>query len=96
MATYSEMKVGLDTVASIIVEQRNVLSKAKQSGANASTALAAIPTTFADVIASIDAIPANTTNPAEMALKAERTKLAAEFTALKNKADALAAVDLNS
>lgn len=96
MATYSEMKVGLDTIAATIVEQRNVLSKAKQSGASASAALAAIPATFADVIASIAAIPANTTDAAEMTLRAERTKMVAEFGALKNKADAIAAVDLNT
>lgn len=96
MATYSEMKTGLDEISGLIRDNRAVLVKAKSNGSQASEALAAIPTNFAAVIASIDAIPANTTNAAEMLLKAERTKLAAEFTALKAKADAIAAVDLAS
>lgn len=96
MATYSEMKNGLDAVSARIVENRQTLTKAKQNGQMASAALAAIPADFADVIASIDAIPANTTNAAEMLLKAEKAKLATEFTALKTKADAIAAVDLNT
>jgi hypothetical protein len=96
MATYSEMKTGLDEISGLIRENRAVLTKAKQNGTLASESLAAIPTVFAAVVASIDAIPANTTNAAEMLLKAEKAKLATEFAALKSKADAIAAVDLNS
>lgn len=96
MATYSEMKTGVDEISALIRDNRAVLSKAKQNGSTASASLAAIPTQYAAVIASIDAIPANTTNAAEMLLKAERAKLATEFTALKAKADAIAAVDLDS
>lgn len=96
MATYSGMKTGLNQIAALITEQRDVLGKAKQNGANASASLAAVPTTFADVLASINAIPANTTNQAELMLKAELAKMTTEFTALKARADAIAAVDLNS
>lgn len=95
MASYSEMKAGLDDIAAMIREQRNTLTKAKSNGTSASEALASIPTTFADVIAAIDAIPANTTNAAEMLLKAEKAKLAAEFGSLKTKADAIATVTLD-
>lgn len=96
MATFSEMKSGLDDISGLIRDNRAVLAKAKSNGAQASEALAAIPTTFAAVIAAIDAIPANTTNVAEQLLKADKAKLATEFMALKAKADAIAAVDLNS
>lgn len=96
MATYSEMKTGLDEISGLIRTSRTVLTKAKANGTSASEALAAIPTVYAAVITAIDAIPANTTNAAEMLLKAEKAKLATEFTALKAKADAIAAVDLNS
>jgi hypothetical protein len=96
MASYSEMKTALDQISARIVENKAVLTKAKQSGQNASASLGSIPTDFAAAIAAIDAIPANTTNAAEMLLKAEKAKMATEFTALKNKADALAAVDLDS
>lgn len=96
MATYSEMKAGLDDIAVLIRQNKAVLAKAKSNGAQASESLASIVTDFAGVIAAIDAIPANTTNAAEMLLRAEKAKLAAEFTALKGKADAIAAVDLNT
>jgi hypothetical protein len=96
MASYSEMKTGLDDISGIIRDNRAVLVKAKSNGSLASTELASIPTDFAAVIAAIDAIPANTTNTAEMLLKAEKAKLATEFTALKAKADAIAAVDLSA
>ena len=96
MATYSEMKSGLDDISGIIRNEKANMQKAKNAGVSSSAALAAITTDFAEVIATIDAIPANTTNAAEMLLKAEKAELAAEFTALKTKADALAAVDLDT
>lgn len=96
MASYSDMKTGLDAIATRIVENKNILAKAKQNGQSASGSLAAIPTDFAAVITAIDAIPANTTNAAEMLLKAEKAKMVTEFAALKAKADALAAIDLDS
>jgi len=96
VATYSEMKSGIDDISGLIRDNRAVLLKAKSNGSLASEALASIPTAFAGVIASIDAIPANTTNVAEQLLKADKAKLATEFMALKAKADAIAAVDLSS
>lgn len=94
MATYSEVKAGLDYIASSISEQRAVMSKVKSNAALASAELAMLATTYADVVATINTY--GTTNAAEAAAKAELAKMIAEFTALKAKADQAAALDLNS
>ncbi len=94
MATYSEVKVGLDAVAAIISEQRAMMTKVKSNAALASSALAAVPTDYADVVATIQAY--GTANAAEAAAKAELAKLTTEFNALKAKADQAAALDLNT
>ena len=96
MATASEIKAGLDDIASRIRDARAVMMKVKSNAQGASDSLNAILTDFADVIATIDAIPANTTDNFERLVKAEKAKLATEFTALKGKADTVAAIDLNS
>ncbi len=96
MATFSEMKSGLDAIAVRIREQREVMKKVKGSAQSTSAALSAITVDYADVIATIDAIPAATTDNAERVLKADKAKLAAEFTALKAKADTVAAIDMNT
>ncbi len=96
MATASEMKAGLDDIATIIRAQRDNMKEVKASASSASVELANIPTRYADVIATIDAIPAGTTDNFERVVKAEKAKLAAEFTALKAKADSVAAVDLSA
>lgn len=96
MATASEMKAGLDDIASIIRAQRDNMKGVKTAAQGASTELANITVKYADVIATIDAIPAGTTDNFERVVKAEKAKLASEFTALKAKADAIAAVDLAS
>ncbi len=96
MATFSEMKSGLDAIAVRIREQREVMKKVKSNAQGTSAALQAITVDYADVIATIDAIPANTTNTAEQLLKADKAKLATEFTALKAKADTVAAIDMNT
>lgn len=95
MATASQVKAGLDQIATLISEQRAVMEKVKSNAALASAALAAIPTNFADVIATIDGYAANSTDYFERLSKAEKAKMAAEFTALKADADAVAAVNLN-
>lgn len=94
MATYSEVKAGLDAIASSISEQRAVMNKVKSNAAIASAELAALAATYADVVATINAY--GTANAAEAAAKAELAKMVAEFTALKAKADQAAALDLNS
>ncbi len=94
MATASEMKAGLDDIASIIRSQRDNMKEVKSTASSVSAELAGITTKYADVIATIDAIPANTTDNFERVVKAEKAKLAAEFTALKTKADTVAAMDM--
>lgn len=94
MASYSEVKAGLDDVATVIREQKAVMLKAKSNAALASTALADLATDFADVVATINAY--GTSNAAEAAAeaaaKAELGKLVAEYTALKGVADQVAAI----
>lgn len=92
MATTSEVKVGLHAIAQIISEQRDVMKKVKSNAGLASTALGAVPTDFADVIATINGY--GTADAFEAVAKAEFAKLTTEFLALKDDADAVAAVDL--
>lgn len=94
MATASQVKAGLDDIAGIIREQRAVIEKAISNAALASAALAAITTTYADLIATIDGYAANSTDYFERLAKAEKAKLAAEFAALKTIADQVAAASL--
>jgi hypothetical protein len=81
-------------IAARLSDQRQVMLKVKANAGTASTALAAIPTDFADVIATVNAF--GTSNAYEAAVKAQLAKMTSEFNALKAKADAVAAVDLNS
>lgn len=94
MATTSEVDVGMDEIAKILTEQRQVMIKAKLNAGSASTALAAIPTGYADVIATINSY--GTTNAYEAAVKAKLAKMVTEFNALKTKADQVSAIDLNT
>jgi len=92
MATPSQIKSGLDQIAVLITEQRAVVEKAQSNAANASAALAAIATDYADVITTIDAFAVNSTDYFERMAKAEKAKMQAEFIALKADADAIMAV----
>ena len=94
MATTSEVEVGMAAIAARLSDQRQVMLKVKANASTASTALAAIPNDFADVIATVTAF--GTANAYEAAVKAQLAKMATEFNALKTRADAVAAVDLNS
>ncbi|RUZ75624.1 hypothetical protein EN943_20170 [Mesorhizobium sp. M7A.F.Ca.US.006.01.1.1] len=94
MATTSEIQVGMAAIAARLSDQRQVMIKVKANAGSASVALAAIPNDFADVIATVTAY--GTSNAYEATIKAQLTKMTAEFNALKAKADAVAAVDLNS
>lgn len=89
MATSSQVKVGLDAIADIISSQRTVATKIVQSAASASDALAALPTTYADLITTVNAY--GTSNAFEANAKAELAKLTTEFTALKGVIDAIKA-----
>jgi hypothetical protein len=95
MASASQVKAGLDDITSIIRNQRAAMEKVKSNAGLASAALGAIPTNYADELATIDAYAANSTDYFERLAKAEKAKLAAEFTALKADADAVAAINLN-
>lgn len=92
MATYSEVKTGLDEVSGIIREQRDVMKKVKSNAAGASAALASLATTYANLISTINAY--GTTDASEAFAKAELAKLVAEFTALKNLSDQIAVINL--
>lgn len=92
MASYSEVKAGLDAIAAIIRDQRAVLVKVKSNALIASETLAALPTEYADVIATIQAF--GTANASEALAKAELVKLTTEFNALKTVSDAIAAANL--
>ena len=94
MATSSEVKTALDAVAAEISKNRSRMAGVKSTATDVSVALGALPTVHADVIATINAY--GTTNAFEALSKAELAKLAAEYTALKADADAVAAIDLNT
>lgn len=63
MASYSEVKAGLDDVAGIIREQKAVMVKVKSNAALAAAALAGLPAQYADLITTINAY--GTTNAAD-------------------------------
>lgn len=90
MASYSEVKAGLDDVAGIIREQKAVMVKVKSNAALAAAALAGLPAQYADLITTINAY--GTTNAAEALSKADLAKLTSEFQALKSLADQVAAI----
>lgn len=90
MASYSEVKAGLDDVAQIIRDQKAVMLKAKSNAALASAALGGLATTYADLIATINAY--GTANAAEALAKADLAKLVTEFGALKALADQVAGI----
>lgn len=94
MATSSEVKAGLDNIAQTIRDSRSTMNSAKAKAQSASTELAELATTYADVVNTINAYPSNTTDAFEQVAKAELAKMVTEFTALKSAADAVAATDL--
>lgn len=90
MASYSEVKAGLDDVSSIIREQRVIMLKAKTAAAASSVVLSGLATQYADVIATINGY--GTANAAESLAKADLAKLTTEFQTLKALTDQLAAI----
>jgi hypothetical protein len=89
---FSEVKAQMDAVALALNTQRAALKKGQAGALSSSGILAAIPTQYADLIETVNAM--GTSNAAEANTKAEYAKLAAEFTALKSGADAIVAVNL--
>jgi hypothetical protein len=92
MATSSEVKTGLDAIASVISEARNVVLKAQTNTDGAVASLNALPTEYADVIATINAY--GTVDAFEALSKAELAKLTTEFNALVNAGGAISAVEV--
>lgn len=95
MATASEVKAGLDDIATKIRNVRQKAAQAKAAITAGDAELADIPTTFADLIATIDAY--GTSDTFEALSKAEKAKLQSEFSALRSKTAsakaAIAAID---
>jgi hypothetical protein len=92
MATSSEVKTGLDSIASVISEARSVVLKAQTNTDVAVASLNALPGQYSDVIATINAY--GTVDAFEALAKAELAKLTAEFIALVNAGGAISAVEV--
>jgi uncharacterized protein with von Willebrand factor type A (vWA) domain len=92
MATSSEVKAGLDDIATVIRTQHQVIRKMKYDAAAASSQLDDVPVSFADVINTINGYAADTQDAFEQVSKAELAKLTDEFLALKAQADTVAAL----
>ena len=81
MATTSEVKAGLDDISQMIRAIRASYTKAKAQIVVGYTQLNAIPTTFSDVLTTINAYVG--TDPFEANAKDEKAKLTTEFQSLK-------------
>lgn len=84
MATSSQVKAGLDSIAEIISTERQALNSAKARITASKQMLNALPTTYSDVIATIDGY--TPTGAFEELSQAEKATLVTEFLALKAKA----------
>jgi len=89
MAETSEVKSGLDNIAEVISANRAVIAKAKTNAQAAADALNAIPVDYADVATTIDAYTG--ADQFEVLAQAEKSRLIAEYQALKAIADAIVA-----
>jgi 2,4-dienoyl-CoA reductase-like NADH-dependent reductase (Old Yellow Enzyme family) len=92
MATSSEVKAGLDAIAEAISKNRARIVTCVATAGEVSTALGALATTYAAVVATINGY--GTTDAFEALSKAELAKMVTEYNALKADADAIAATDL--
>jgi hypothetical protein len=93
MATSSQVKAALDAVAEAIAKNRERMVGVKATATEVSVALGELPTLYADVVTTVNGY--GTTNAFEALAKAELAKLATEYTALKDDADTIAAVNLS-
>lgn len=92
MATSSQVKSGLDAVTEIIKEAHATIAKAQSNTALAVADLNAIPTEYADVLATINGY--GTTDAFEALSKAELAKLTTEFSALVAAGTAIIGTDI--
>lgn len=86
MATTSEVKAGLDDIAQRIREAINNMTAAKVRLQTAKDDLAALPTDYGDVVATINGY--TPTGALETLAQDELAKLTAEFVALSSSIDA--------
>ena len=89
MATTSEVIKGLDDIATIINSCRSRFTTAKNAIQGCSDQLGDIPTTYADVISTINGY--TPTGAFETLAQDKRSKLQTEFVALKSDIDNLIA-----
>lgn len=96
MATTSEVIAGLNDIAVVIRDHRQKAKQCKTQLLASHAALVALPTTFTDVINTIDGYTPN--GAFEEQAQAEKAALQAEFVALRNTLNSintdLAAYDL--
>jgi len=78
-------KASLDDIAEVIRVERQAFDRAKARISAASSNLALLPTTHADIITEIQSLG---DDPSEVVAKDELVKLTAEFVALKTSIDA--------
>lgn len=81
MATASEVKAGLDEISAIIKQSKEMLTQAKESIAERETALLALPTTFDDLITTVNGYLPD--GAFETLSKDELALLTTEFVALR-------------
>ena len=86
MATTSQIKTQLDRISAVIEQAKVDRANGKAQIARAQSQLAAIPTSYADLIATINAF--TPTGAFETLAKDEKAKLQTEFVALQSDVEA--------
>lgn len=86
MASVSEVKSGLQAISDLIAGSTQARDRAKTQLLSARNQLAAVPTQFSDVIATVNGY--TPTGAFESLSKDEKDKLQTEFTALKSALEA--------
>jgi hypothetical protein len=81
MATTSQVKSGLDDISAVIRNGRQAAAQVKARITALEAELGAVPTTFADLLATVNAYTPS--DAFETLSKAELAKLTTEFVALK-------------
>jgi hypothetical protein len=89
MATTSEVKAGLDDIATSIRNCRQAFINSKARIQTAHSELVSIPTTFSDVLSTINNYTG--TDEFEVLCQAEKAKLTTEFQALRDEINTLIA-----
>lgn len=90
MATYTEVKAGLDEIAQRTQQNAQRVAQARSQLAAAQGDLAAMPGAYGSLVTEINAGgTANPDNPAWQTAVAEKDELVSDFQALKAEVDAL-------